>query len=295
MNPKLIKEVATYSGIAGMIAATGSANGQVVYVDISPDDTVGHQRATPFTQFGDRILDLNNDGQNDFFFGDSYFSGGPCAGYSSIDTYMAFGTFAIKHHTTNNAVAIQGIGACISWKKTIKSLNPNDLISNNLPFLQDLGMVRSFHDPCYAPNCLGGNPIGTEKYIGLRFAVGANTHFAWLRYKVTNDMAMVLKDYAYESAPGVPIRAGDTISLNTSVEEYLPNVTIFVSGNAVTVQSGLTFGEGNIIVYDLAGRQTLSVPFDSKEIRFELNTPGIYFLELINDNGTIFRKKFFVN
>lgn len=48
-----------------------------------------------------------------------------------------------------------------------------------------------------------------DYYLGVKFLIGANTHYGWIRMNITQSTSVVtLKDYAYESQPNVPILAG---------------------------------------------------------------------------------------
>ncbi|MCS7315002.1 MAG: PEP-CTERM sorting domain-containing protein [Bryobacterales bacterium] len=55
----------------------------------------------------------------------------------------------------------------------------------------------------------------TDAYLGLRFQVGPNTHYGWVRMGVsvvpsTLTISATVKDWAYEDRPGVGIHAGTT-------------------------------------------------------------------------------------
>lgn len=55
----------------------------------------------------------------------------------------------------------------------------------------------------------------TDRFLGLRFKIGQNTHYGWVRMDVSANpafltIAATVKDWAYESVPGAGIHAGDT-------------------------------------------------------------------------------------
>jgi hypothetical protein len=58
----------------------------------------------------------------------------------------------------------------------------------------------------------GNNPNAqfnnvTDAFVGLTFPIGANNHFGWVRVDVNNAAgSFLIKDWAYESSPGVGIR-----------------------------------------------------------------------------------------
>ncbi len=51
---------------------------------------------------------------------------------------------------------------------------------------------------------------GTEKYVGVEFLIGGQTHYGWIGLQIdnTNPLHAIVRDYAYESTPNTPIVAG---------------------------------------------------------------------------------------
>ena len=47
-----------------------------------------------------------------------------------------------------------------------------------------------------------------DKYLGLRFSKNGNMYYGWVRLDVTSATKWVVKDYAYNSTPNMPILAG---------------------------------------------------------------------------------------
>jgi hypothetical protein len=58
------------------------------------------------------------------------------------------------------------------------------------------------------------NLNGRPAYLGIRFLINENTHFAWARVCVSHsadkDYKVTVTGYAYETIPGKPIIAGAT-------------------------------------------------------------------------------------
>ena len=49
-----------------------------------------------------------------------------------------------------------------------------------------------------------------DKYVGLKFKIGENTHYGWVRINVDSGVnSIIIKDYAYESTPDLGIKAGE--------------------------------------------------------------------------------------
>jgi hypothetical protein len=56
----------------------------------------------------------------------------------------------------------------------------------------------------------GGSFRGDMKFVGVRFFIGSDIHYGWIRVRM-NEMAqdMRIMDWAYEANPGIGIHAGD--------------------------------------------------------------------------------------
>ncbi len=58
-------------------------------------------------------------------------------------------------------------------------------------------------------------PLARDRYLGIKFLIGGETHYGWARLTVsihsrTKHIGALLTGYAYETQPDTPIRAGDT-------------------------------------------------------------------------------------
>ena len=62
--------------------------------------------------------------------------------------------------------------------------------------------TQSFFNPCIG--CISWK----DKYLGLRFIIDGKTHYGWARLDVTSTTQWVIKDYAYNATPNMPIFAG---------------------------------------------------------------------------------------
>ncbi len=54
-----------------------------------------------------------------------------------------------------------------------------------------------------------GNFVGAPGYIGVRFLIGANTHYGWIQIQSAADLtSTTIIDWAYEDQPDTPIHVG---------------------------------------------------------------------------------------
>ncbi|MFH1156222.1 MAG: IPTL-CTERM sorting domain-containing protein [Pseudomonadota bacterium] len=66
-----------------------------------------------------------------------------------------------------------------------------------------------------------GNFLGTPGYIGVRFTIGAETHYGWIYLQSTADAtSTTIIDWAYEDQPDTPIHVGTRSSDIPTLNEW---------------------------------------------------------------------------
>ena len=187
-----------YSALAAsMLALSNKSSAQIIYTDIP--DTLFTWLDDPFT------IDLNNDGIVDLklkisvgsFFSSS--SGGWCT-----DTWHE-SLFAEPYEGNaiiNNPLSLSDpIGTNSLWNPNSAFLAKSSIW--NIGFGELCSLVTQWES--YSGNWSGVN----NQYLGVRFSNGSDTLFGWVRLSVSTGVATIIKDYAYNLAPGAPINAGD--------------------------------------------------------------------------------------
>ena len=142
-------------------------------------------------------------------------------------------------------------------------------------------------------SCSFGNWCSvTDRYLGLRFNIGGNTHYGWARIDVPNNASdsWTVKDYAYNINAGAPINAGQqTLSVETN---NLQDVRIVALNKSIGLYN-LT-ETSRYTLYSISGKQILTGTTSSEMSVIEANqvATGVYILELNGeDSNTIIRKK----
>ena len=178
----LEKRLAAYATAAGVaLAVAPSADAQIVYTDIEPDLCVSFSSGT---------FDIDGDGVDDFSINHSSF--GSYLTYGDFSPYASGNLFMADSATGNYAQAL-------ITSATISSLQTFGSGAFSALFGVGFGVG----------NWLGGNTA----FVGMEFiadrAGAATTNYAWARVFVPADHMMVcVQDFAYETAPGVPIGGG---------------------------------------------------------------------------------------
>lgn len=193
----LKERLSKYSLIAaGLIGSEEAISQSIIYTDEAPDIVSGVNE--------EYFLDMNNDGTDDFrIFQNQIFS----SSFSTYSYYSIRNRVRVSPLTSANEV----LGSSYPY-----NLNAGTPISSGAPFSnstsQSLASVSfgSYSGSFWGPYSYGNWVGATEKFLGVRFDIGGNTHYGWVRLSVSasGDEFTVL-DYAYEATPGEPIDAGD--------------------------------------------------------------------------------------
>jgi len=165
---------------AGMLAAGTPAEAGVIYVN--PTDQT-------YTNIGFQ-LDLNGDSVNDVTFTN--------AGYSFYWRILKAAADGVVRNAWGWAVPLPA-GSFIG---------PGGQFAANPALAEASNYYGVFYS--YGP---WANV--NDHYLGLRFPIGSDTHYGWVRMDVQTNVGSMsisatVKDWAYESTPNVGISAGDT-------------------------------------------------------------------------------------
>ncbi len=274
MKKNLQNKLTRYTAAAAAVVAASGANAQVVYTDVNPDVTVDdNQDAGGFSIAG---LDLNNDATPDFILAarDSTYSG----------TRVRFTLVAPAN--SSNAIA----GETPTAYDYALALNSGDMINNTLNWIAATNTM--------AYNVASANPYNenwngvTDKYLGLQFVVGGNTHYGWARLDVDaiGDV-FTLKDYAYNATAGAGLMAGETAGLeNGTMESMVHFVNQPDNTVKVVINEALTNGVITVVSSTGAIVQTGTVNADTFTVDMNGLTAGIYVISAQFNEGTINKK-----
>jgi hypothetical protein len=180
-----ISDKLAYSGMALAFLATASeAEGQIVYTDLDPDVAVS------FSTYG---VDINNDG--------------------TVELEITRTEFGSMHYVgiTDQAAGVSVLGHYYSNKLFVDRLQQGDPIAagNSYWWYDPTAWLVSFYS--YGQ---WASP-GDEGFLGVRFQAEGDTLYGWIELEMAYNTSYV-KGYAYESAPGTSINAGD-IGLPTGI------------------------------------------------------------------------------
>ena len=285
------RRLRSYSILAGSLLATKfSADAQILYTDIVPDDTLN-----PYEYIE---LDLNNDSIVDFY---------PTQAQNPLD----YGRGGIICNTWSGSASLNSVaGVATEGSFSIKSpfkLSQDDSISSNLEWIKPPGFVGGiwfqdaynqviFYAEINSEGYFGYWQNGVVNgYVGLRINVNGNQYYGWARLDVDSAAYwMIVKDYAINLTPNSPILAGEGMS-PLGINESGMDLSIYpnpASSKLFLSCLNENFNNGEISVLDFSGRKIFSQKISSHQNEIDVSSlpNGVYLLELKNEDEMITKK-----
>ena len=235
---KLTRRLANYALTSGALLSIGAiASGQTQYSDPQNIPVLDPLLPVP--------IDVDGDGTPDFAFGlalsSSYwnsFSSYNSAFVVQLGTSVYQGSW-IPSGTTSLMVQALSSGAIIS--------NSNSFTNNPVGYW-NLGFVST-----YSLSSAFGPFVGAgDKFMGVRFYIGSDLHYGWIRLNVASDVTQVnVVDWAYQETPDALIVAGEAGGLSFSISHNLVSRTNIETGivtlNFAEEVVGLDVGDFTIL------------------------------------------------
>jgi hypothetical protein len=280
-----------YSAMAGTAVATiSSANAQIVYTDVNPDETYSLSTTPSY------LLDLNNDVNVDFVMSvtnrtGTYYGGlinydANIFGLITLGTNSAAGSTGTNLDYVNALSFGQNIDAGLNWMTgTTGTASTGGLV----------GAASVVLTGIYSTTANVGSFGGlTDAYVGLQFDIGGQRHYGWARVDVASDaQSFTIKDYAYDATPNTMIPAGATIS---SVSDLvLNNVNIMqLPNNSLMIDVREEVTGGNLIVTNTTGQtvKTNNLIEGNNRVSLDGLASGIYIVSAQFNEGVVTEKVF---
>jgi hypothetical protein len=274
MKKNLQSRISKYTAVAGAVVSAAGAQAQVVYTDVNPDYSHDAPQDNGFAIYP---LDLNNDQTVDFVI-------------ASRDTVTA------NAHVRFTLAAPYGAGNAVAGENPggydyALALDINSMVDSTLNWIAATNTM--------AYNVDSANPYNenwngvTDKYLGLKFVVGANTHYGWARldsYAIGD--SIVVKDYAFEATPNVGIMTGNMGASLT--ETQIENLVKFVNkpNNSVQVVVNGNLTNGVVSVVSSTGQVVSTDAITEKTFSVDMNTlsSGIYMVNVTFNEGATTKK-----
>jgi hypothetical protein len=149
-------------------------------------------------------LDLNHDGVVDF----------KITNTTNYNTDQAFWDLFAKAGAGN---AVIGTFVYRGFPPDARAMNSGSQIGASQKFFAGAAKMASFYVGGGGYSAHGNWPHATDRYLGVKFQIGSETHYGWARFTVQTYGKPVridaeLTGYAYETVADTPIIAGQTSS-----------------------------------------------------------------------------------
>jgi len=277
--------LARFSAVAGAVLASSTVNSQIVYTNVDPDIMID-------TASGQYNLDFNADAMIDV-----------TLNVMNVMELSSISTSTSAVYAGSLAVVTPGIGAGVvstilgsSSSSYVTAMNNGDLIGTAAVFggssMAALAIDITITSSSSSYQISNGAFLGvTDKFLGVKFLIGTNTHYGWARLDVSaNADTIRLKDYAYNVAADSPILAGQTLGLDAiSVEN---KVTIKTTLDNATINVTPDLIGGRVVLFNIAGQEIKVVQIIdvNTEILYEGVETGIYTITAQFDGGMVNKK-----
>lgn len=277
--------LARFSAVAGAVLASSAVNSQIVYTNVDPDIIID-------TASGQYNLDFNADAMIDV-----------TLNVMNVMEFTSISTSTSAVYAGSLAVVTPGIGAGVvsimlgsSSSSYVTAMNNGDLIGTAAVFggssMAALAVDITITSSSSSYQISNGAFLGVnDKFLGVKFLIGTNTHYGWARLDVSaNADTIRLKDYAYNIAADSPILAGQTLGLDAiSVEN---KVTIKTTLDNATINVTPDLIGGRVVMFNIAGQEIKVVQITdvNTEILYEGVETGIYTITAQFDGGMVNKK-----
>lgn len=266
MNERLKR----YSALAAS-TATFAAHGQIVYTDVVPDVTLNTHGAVYF-------VDMNGIPPSDFMVGQGLYSSTSFIFYYNAIIPIGSGSYGSIVATTSTLSAT-------STYTVARGFSSSNMITSSMNFSNSaLILGVSYVSP--GTSLVGGDFLGTTKFAGVRFDIGGNFHYGWIRLSVSaNANAVTIHDYAYEATPNTPIHVIGGIGIN---EPLADNISLIHTNDLLIINYKDTPGVKDVRLLNLAGQPIIAETCINESSTLSLDdiASGIYMVQVIHETGT---------
>lgn len=279
MNQNLEQKLKTYSALAaGVIATTGVVNAQIIYTDVSPDNTMSDSSL---------FIDLNNDKVPDFSIVHMKYGTGTNAFFNLI------GLQSLNKNEILGDTVVSVSGSSTSTNFYPKALNQNELIDDSQELWFDSKYGQMYLKVSYGTYQFeaGEWPKAVDKFLGLRFKINGVFHYGWVRLDMgQNAASFTVKDYAYESHPGKKILAGQSSS--GIVENGLKDLSLYALNKTLFITLISEIHYPTAIIYNTLGKEMMNIDLHNGNNEVDLSdfASGVYIFNLISERSVISRK-----
>ncbi len=253
-----------------LFACTGfySAKAQINYTDIA-DITLNTNGAF-------YLLDLNNDGVADYRITYDIRFPGSCSDIAQLNYFIKITPLGTSY-----------VGAPVLSPSWPYALNANSTIDTSLTWKNKPNqLLFSMTWVCtnnYWTGTASGNWVNTvNKFLPLKLVIGEDKYYGWVSIDVSglnsSFGSIIIKDYAINTLPGIPIRAGEIQCLAPVVTIAAGGLLSFCIGDSVLLQA-------NTNAYNFQWKRNGLKIYGATDSIYYAKTAGTYKVKVSNSCG----------
>ncbi len=285
-NNDLAKRLARYSSTAGIMMAIAPVctNAQISYS--------GEQNISLSSNGDTYSLDMDGDENTDFKFELEKYN----SSYTDTNRNVFFSNYYNEIKIRNNsATANSWINKPLS--KTSYSINKSDtnFTNTNTTYLaiKIKRLKRYSNNETNYETYKSGNFLDTEnKYLGVKFKIGTDTHYGWIRLTIpANASTLTIVDWAYETTADEGIKTGAT-GVSTGISNSTENsISIYPNPVQNTMVINGFDNDAVVNVINSLGQSVAKQSITAGEsIDLSNQSAGIYIVKIENQGNTITKK-----
>ena len=263
MNSTLQQQLKKYSALSAGLISCASVDAAVQTGNL--DKTI--YSLFYYSNSYDYSIDLDGDGIVDFIVGEGAMQTSSNSCPIPLGYYIGLSPFiyGLNGEVITNGAAnpnnwydpncswlYNQVGGTFASLKYVEQLSAGVNVSSAQNFLKQTRLCNNVDTgtyPTFYTSRNGNWSADTQtNYIGVRFNIGANTHYGWVRITIDNiNHELTFLDYAYEDTPDTPINAGATFFAPPPAGNALASY----SGSSLTVGFGASQEEQTVEEYRL--------------------------------------------
>lgn len=256
-NLLLNSKLGAYTALACSFVAGQQAEAQMVYTNVDPDVLINSGENYDF--------DLDSDGNDDF-------------GFTNV-LYSGIGAMNVLIEGPGGIAGYIGsiLGSTFPF---VSVLDDGDVVDNALNWYSTSGGAPLLWGSFAVVYSLGPWNNVTDKFVGLRFKIGADFHYGWARIDVSHT-TITLKDFAYNATANASLSTDGDVAIQTEENNFIP-LTYSIDGG-IHISLPADQQTASVSVYDLTGKMVHNeIISDQKDILLNNAPKGIYLVEVEN-------------
>jgi hypothetical protein len=203
-------KAASYAALTGaFLAMAGQSEAQIIYTDVNPNDTVMSPGDDLYDFFP---IDFDNDGVADVVIQQYTYNGNQVCWAGTFSMQTSVGGPIPLVNLANMAIGNLNVNGGNTYIYPYV-LNQGDPISSGNPNWRSFNQAYPFVSEMtlnWRTSSQYGHWNGVDGFLGWQFITGSDIFYGWVEMDIDSAATrIIVKGYAYESNPGMPIFAGD--------------------------------------------------------------------------------------